>query len=516
MFIVACQKTIDTVDEENHMLNQKTITINDHLVSSNEPNFTINHDVPIEKNTFDFEPYFSNSMVLQANAVIKFEGAYDTDGPIALTLQGKTFYTEVINQSFSFFIGPFAYDESLELIIYTQTSRYVFTDVSVGEVFLLSGQSNMAITLSQILRNANDIYTQKINQSIRDINHQKIRFITVGMLGYSEPLDAFQPHQTYGWDKLTQDNASSVSATAFYFAEEMVKQLDVPIGLVISAVGATNTNTWIPPQEAVGMDTTYIKNISDADTPSRYYNGMVHPLRELTFRGVIWYQGEGQHVKYEDNMKRLIQGWRREFIYSDLKFLIIELPRFDVDLGYTQESWFQVRKQQQSLANLEGVTYAVSIDLGIVSRETDDPIHPYDKDMIGLRAAHAFIGKFYELPGIWTSPRLIYAGYMEGKLIMKFTNVGDGIYLSEFKAGFEVSVDGTRFNHAEPIIIDHETIELRTTLQGVKAIRYAYQYVIPEVFGGDGTPSSLRDLVSVYNSGHYPLDQFLIYLREET
>jgi sialate O-acetylesterase len=94
---------------------------------------------------------------------------------------------------------------------------------------------------------------------------------------------------------------------------------------------------------------------------------MIHPLRNYTFRGVIWYQGEGQHVAYEDNMTRLIQGWRRDFNDPELKFLIVELPRFDYELAYTQESWFSVRKQQQALTKIENVAYSVSIDLGILT-----------------------------------------------------------------------------------------------------------------------------------------------------
>ena len=211
-------------------------------------------------------------------------------------------------------------------------------------------------------------------------------------------------------------------------------------------------------------------------------------------------------------MTRLIEGWRRDFNDPNLNFLIIELPRFDADLAYSQDSWFSVRNQQKELSELENVTYSVSIDLGIVSSETDDPIHPFDKDAISLRAAHAFMAEFYQAPGLWTSPKLVYAGYLDGKLTLKFSNVGEGLYLTDKKAGFEVSTDGNRFTYIEPIIIDEETIELQTIEEDIMAIRYGYTYNVPEVFGSTGQPNSLSELVCVYNSEHYPLDQFMIYI----
>lgn len=512
IFTTACKDQTEEVNEMLDSLNQATMTHRDSLISSMDPTFEVDNSKPQEKSRFHFEPMFSNGMVLQANTVFKFYGSYDTDGPIAVELNGKTYFSEVIDQSFTFYMGHYSYGGPYEMVIYTKESTYMFEDVMIGEVFLMSGQSNMAITLSQILKSANDIYTAKINDDALDVDDENIRFINVGMLGSSEPHQAFQNYQTFPWEVLSKDNALGFSAMAFYFARELNLQYDIPIGIIVSAVGATNTNTWIPEEDAQGMDQTYIKNISDADTPSRYYNGMIHPLRNYTFRGVIWYQGEGQHVAYEDNMTRLIQGWRRDFNDPELKFLIVELPRFDYELAYTQESWFSVRKQQQALTKIENVAYSVSIDLGILSSETNDPIHPFDKDKIGMRAAHAFMDAFYQAPGIWSSPKLMFAGYLDGKVTLKFSNVGEGIYLTDKKAGFEISTDGNTFTYVEPQLIDHETIVLNTNLQNIKVIRYGYTYHVPEIFGPSGLPGSLSDLVCVYNSGHYPLDQFLVYV----
>ncbi|QWB95427.1 sialate O-acetylesterase [Mycoplasmatota bacterium] len=239
---------------------------------------------------------------------------------------------------------------------------------------------------------------------------------------------------------------------------------------------------------------------------------MIAPLKQYSFRGVVWYQGEGQHVAYEENMTKLIDGWRRVFNHEDLKFVIVELPRIDFDLQYTESSWFKVREQQKRLADYPNVTYSVNIDLGIKTSETNDPMHPYDKKEAGKRAAHAFMKSFYQAEGVLTSPKITYIGYDNNDLILKFSNVGEGLYLNDYLAGFEVSVDGVNYQYAKPILIDQYTIRIETDERQVLSVRYGYSYSITEVFGLEGTAPTLADLVCVYNSGGYPLDQFEIYL----
>lgn len=492
-------------------LNQST----DHelvISSSKENTFEIDFNVPEERDQFELDPLFSDHMVLQANRTITISGRYKTDGPIAVVFAHKTFFSEVHEGIFTFELGEFPYGEPFELELYTKQSKYVLHDIYIGEVYVMSGQSNMAITLNQIREHANHYYQDKIVQDKDLIHSDHIRFFQVCAYGTGEGQNEFHCNERPKWSILNSSNYLDISATAFYFAQELMDLFPVPIGLVLAAVGATITSTWIPNEEAKTIDQTYIKNETDSDTPSRFYNGMIYPLRTFRFAGVIWYQGEGQHVHYKENMEKLIYGWRKDFNDPSLKFLIIELPRIDFDMGYTKDSWFEVRKQQKELSGLTNVFYSVSIDFGIKESETNDPMHPFDKDLIGKRAAHACIKYFYNKHGIWSSPELKLIRYKDDKVIIELNEVGESIILKSLKAGFEVSNDGSTFYYAEPKIVGKTTIELKSKIKGIIKVLYGYTYQVKEVFGGDGYPPKLSDLVCVYNSEGYPLDQFWIKL----
>ncbi len=54
----------------------------------------------------------------------------------------------------------------------------------------------------------------------------------------------------------------------------------------------------------------------DQKIPTRLYNGMIHPLRHLKIKGVIWYQGEGNSTradKYRTLFSTMIKQWRLAF-----------------------------------------------------------------------------------------------------------------------------------------------------------------------------------------------------------
>lgn len=501
----------DNNDKSEKLRMLEGVKMNEHLDKINKiANFTVNLDVPIESNKFTFSSLISNDMILQANASVKLWGKFEDDGPIAVVIDNEIFYGEVVNNIFEIYVGPFSYGGPYEVIFITPSAKRVFKNVMFGEVFLMGGQSNMAITMKQITESASGAAKDAILKDIADSDNPNIRFVTVGLRGSNLEEEEYGYGQTFGWDRANPDTVRNISATAYYFVREMYKQYKVAIGFVNASVGATLTGTWIPIAEAEGMDQTYIKNISDADTASRYFNGMVYPTKNYTFRGVVWYQGEGQNIAYKENMIRLINGWRRVLDREELKFVIISLPRFDQDLPASQSSWFDVRKQQKELTNHPGVTYSVNIDKGIKSTYTTDAIHPYDKDELGARAAHAFMKAFYNAPGVLTSPNLIYAGLRDGKIILRFSNVGEGLYLNNPPAGFEVSADGNTYKPASASLNGKDEVIINSDVINPKFVRYGYAYVFPNLFPGNGEAPTLAELICIYNSAGYPADQFLI------
>jgi sialate O-acetylesterase len=106
-------------------------------------------------------------------------------------------------------------------------------DILVGDVFLCSGQSNMVLQVHRTLDSRSEI---------QNARNDRIRMLTVGEAASPLPLAAFvKPVQ---WLPTTPETVRDFSATCYYFARELQKTVDVPIGLVIAAWGGSKIETW--------------------------------------------------------------------------------------------------------------------------------------------------------------------------------------------------------------------------------------------------------------------------------
>lgn len=106
-------------------------------------------------------------------------------------------------------------------------------DILVGDVFLCSGQSNMVLQVHRTLDSRSEI---------QNARNDRIRMLTVGEAASPVPLVAFpKPVQ---WQPTTPETVRDFSATCYYFARELQKTVDVPIGLVIAAWGGSKIETW--------------------------------------------------------------------------------------------------------------------------------------------------------------------------------------------------------------------------------------------------------------------------------
>ena len=108
------------------------------------------------------------------------------------------------------------------------------SDVLVGDVWLCSGQSNMEL---QVWR------TLDARAEIADAAGDTIRLLTVPQIGSAVPLETF-PTPT-PWKTVSSDTLRDFSAACFYFARELQKTVDVPMGLINSAWGGSRIEAWI-------------------------------------------------------------------------------------------------------------------------------------------------------------------------------------------------------------------------------------------------------------------------------
>lgn len=492
-----------------------------------EPTFTLDRSVPNRGDLFSFGYLFGEGMLLQGNAPVLVYGEYTKPNAgiaVEVVKEGQTggdvsYGTTDADGKFEVWISPVEYGGPYTVNVYTPECRTYFSDVLFGEVYLMSGQSNMGMTMNECLdpyeRENVCIYEEEIENSEND----EIRFLKLWPTYGDNLIDELTGKAGQPWVSVNSRTTGDMSACAYFFLKEMHALYDIPVGCIISCMGGTYTVPWIPPEEVKNADMTYAGN-AENNKPSCRYNTMIHPLRKATVRGVCWYQGEGQNVKYYENMQLLINGWRRVFD-RDLKFTIVELPRY---IYGSHSDWDEVRDQQKKLAALDGVTYSVNIDRGIFGRDESrgiynngilgvDGIHCPDKELVGKRSADSFAKAFYGAPGVLTSPVLTKAERTQGGMLLTFDTQGSPLVLREKLCGFEVSANNVAYRYAEPALEGENQVRLTFT-GDAKYVRYGYTYSCPSVFGGDGAPDKIENLVCVYNQAGYPLDQFLYRLED--
>ena len=108
------------------------------------------------------------------------------------------------------------------------------SDVLVGDVFFCAGQSNMAFTQRQAAGAAEDARTAADTQ---------LRHLTV------PPEASVTPRQTFArsvrWVIASPQTVGSFSAACYYFARELKKTVNVPIGLVNASYGGARLRTFM-------------------------------------------------------------------------------------------------------------------------------------------------------------------------------------------------------------------------------------------------------------------------------
>jgi sialate O-acetylesterase len=178
---------------------------------------------------------FSDHMVLQRDAEIRVWGWADPGEKISVSLAGRT--QEIIADGdghWKIVLPPVQAGGPYVLRVQGKKT-VVYKDVMFGEVWVASGQSNMAFALSGAAGAA---------EEIPKANYQDIRFFTVpqevSLAPQSDTLAA-------EWVLCSPETAKTFSAVSYFFARDLHKALGVPVGIILSARPGTAGEEWTDP-----------------------------------------------------------------------------------------------------------------------------------------------------------------------------------------------------------------------------------------------------------------------------
>jgi len=108
----------------------------------------------------------------------------------------------------------------------TGPNQIVVHDILIGEVWLASGQSNMAFPLSGVVHSAEELAAA---------GHPQLRVFTEPDRPLADPT-----HDLEGeWQVSTPANAKHFTAVGYFFGLSLLNDLNIPVGIISASVGAT-------------------------------------------------------------------------------------------------------------------------------------------------------------------------------------------------------------------------------------------------------------------------------------
>jgi sialate O-acetylesterase len=247
------------------------------------------------------------------------------------------------------------------------------------------------------------------------------------------------------------------------------------------------------PQSLTGIA---IECLPDSGYPLRpatsLYGGMIAPLLRYSFRGVIWYQGEGNALRareYRSLLPAMIQSWRAVSHQPDMPFLIVQLPNHgSIPEQPAESAWAELREAQFLTAKkLHHVGLAITIDVG-------DPkdLHPHRKAEIGDRLALWALGTTYHQPLTYSGPLYESMSIAASTIRIWFSNLGSGLVAKGGDLqGFAIAGKDRKFHWATASIDGNSVIISSPEVRDPVAVRYAWaDSPACNLFDAEGLPAS--------------------------
>lgn len=130
------------------------------------------------------------------------------------------------------------------------------------------------------------------------------------------------------------------------------------------------------------------------EIPTALYKTSVRTLKDYTFRGALWYQGEANSEapeRYAEKFKDMISHWR-ELFDQDLPVICVEMADYtDPVTGETPDGWAKIQEQQrQAEKDVPDCVVVSAKDLS-----TPLELHPQRKSELGARLYEAGKKLFY-------------------------------------------------------------------------------------------------------------------------
>ena len=487
--------------------------------------------------------FFGDHAVLQRDAPVAIWGQADPKQTVTVSFAGQTVTAQADAEGeWKAELKPLsASKEPQTLTVKTETDAKTINGVLVGDVWLGSGQSNMAGRVASYAKN-----DETLAALLKQAPFPQMRLMQSG----PKP----------SWTMASAEHVQRFSALHFAFGERLQRELDVPVGLIVGAVGGTPSGYWIPPQTYASSKrcqasvAEFSQTYNSQAAQRRYeaklaawekqaaaakaagkkprgrkpqppaepgqssrggkigglYQRYIEPVAGYRIRGVLWDQGEARSgvvgVDQYVMMSELIRGWREVWGQGEFPFLFVQKPSGG-GCGFSKNDPI-TRNANAFTANLPAVSQLqtgeqrylyVRLMKGnanawmVPASDLGSGIHPTNKWGYGNRAAEVALSQAYKTGVQAYGP--IYRSHKidGGKVTIAFDQVGKGLTAAHSKKvqGFAVVDQKGGWHWAEATIEGETVVVSSAKVSQPTGVRYGFAQnrTWANLFNKDGLPA---------------------------
>ena len=390
--------------------------------------------------------------------------------------------------------------KSYRIDIVCGSETLALTDLLIGEVWFCSGQSNMEMIMQPLppwTRGVTDYPAE-----IAAADHPNLRICKIKRETSEQVRDTLNAK----WSVCTPSSVANFSGVAYYFGRRLLRELNIPVGMVVSSYGGASCQAFIK-REVLEADPVLKKNYLDPDRvkpneqqhlrPMLIYNAIIHPLMKLSVRGILWYQGEsnaGDIRGYAHLNKSMIDSWRKEFGQGLLPFYFVQMTPYNWDKDKPKQDpaanrYARFRETQSSILSHPATGMVCTMDVG----EPND-IHPINKRPVGERLAALALSNDYGRKVVHSGPVFRDMKVKAEKVRIRFDSksVSGGLTTSDGQAPRHFFLSGAD-SVLRPATSSMRGRQIILRAEGVArpvAVRYAFtNYPVTNLQNKEGWPA---------------------------
>jgi sialate O-acetylesterase len=478
---------------------------------------------------------FGSHMVLQRDKPVPVWGSATPGEEVTVEFAGQKKSVKAdVKGKWKITLDPLAASKKPQaMIVKGATGAPIqFDDVLVGEVWLGLGASNMMFSYEQ--------------QALDSKSRGEKDDVLAAIVAVDHPLIRFRRGK--GWAPAMPEQNKDSSALMLPFAVSLQKELDIPVGLIVSGMGST---TYGASKDAFEADPAYREALArarerfdeakwkaDLDKSLKTWEEACRkaraegkpepgkprePLRpgdgnfggfhnDVIIRGIVWDQGEGgtgiEGIDQPVALGALVRHWRKEWGQGDFPCLYIQKPagggcawdpkdpvtRFASPFAPLPKTipvnalgtYNKDREEYHRIRENPGFFMVTSSDLG-------GHTHPTCKSGYGARAARVALGGVYGRKIEIYGP--VYKSHtVEGsKVRVQFTHVGQGLAFrhGDKLQGFALAGADKELHWADAEIDGDTVVVSSPKVAAPEVVRYAWSGypAWANLFNKDGLPA---------------------------